>query len=66
MKKYTIVLVDPFTFSISHTKGVFDSVEDAILHAEEDRECEKDYHWSVIPVIDVNAELDDEEEASNT
>jgi hypothetical protein len=48
---YSIILVEPITMAIVGTIGPFTSGPDAAHYATEDRDCQKDYHWTVVPTV---------------
>ena len=45
---YTIVCVDPLDLALQKTVGVFETQEAAVQWAEDDRECQKDWHWTIV------------------
>lgn len=45
---YTIVCVDPLDLALQQTIGIFETQEDAVFYAENDRGCQKDWHWTIV------------------
>lgn len=45
---YTIICVDPLDLALQKTIGVFETQEDALDYAENDRGCQKDWHWTIV------------------